>query len=57
MKKRYQVNIKEKNVTVRDIALGQNFFGKLIDGKLSANSSIELKMVWKGLKENGIECE
>ena len=57
MKKRYEVNVKGNNVTVRDKTLGQNFFGKLIDGKLSANSSVELKMVWKGLKENGIECE
>lgn len=57
MKKRYEVNVKGNNVTVRDTALKQDFFGKLIDGKLSAGSSIELKMVWKGLKENGIECE
>ena len=57
MKKRYEVNVKGNNVTVRDTALGQNFFGKLIDGKVSANSSIDLKMVWKGLKENGFECK
>lgn len=57
MKKKYEVNVKGNNVTVRNLALKQDFFGKLIDGKLSAGSSIELKMVWKGLKENGIECE
>ncbi len=57
MTKRYEVNVKGNNVTVRDTALKQNFFGKLIDGKVSANSSIDLKMVWKGLKENGFECK
>ena len=55
MKKRYEVNIKGNHVTVTDTALERNFHGKLIDGKLSANSSIDLKMVGKGLKENGIE--
>ena len=57
MKKRYEVNVKGNNVTVRDTVLGQNFFGKLINGRVSANSSIDLKMVWKGLKENGFECK